>query len=225
MGSDTQTTDEELREEALGRSWFYGLLGVLFDDVPSAETLEALKQGQAAQLAQVARGLGVSEKSVKRIESMPEAGVTSLGVEYTSLFEAHDRIYPYASCWTGEKPRLMREPWAMAQAFYSRMGLGLSEERVARADHIATELSFLSALAQRVAESESDSDARLMQSEFERFFGAHVLTWAPRFCDKVLGDPRADRYAAIAELLAAAIGAEVASTDDEPAAAVSEPQA
>lgn len=202
-------TESDSHDEALGRAWLYGLLGVIFDDVPTQDTLNRLSSGEAARLAEVARSLGVPASSAHMIREFPDAGLEALGVEYTSLFEAHERIYPYASCWTSEKPRLMRKPWAMARAAYERSGLGLAEERLARADHIGTELSFLSVLAQREAEVASSDAKGDAHAEFVNFLEVHVIIWMPEFCTAVMQDRRAIRYAAIAEALSAVLGAEI----------------
>lgn len=215
----TDTTDSGVMavQEALGRAWLYGLLGRLFDDIPDSELMNLMIGGDAVRLAAIAREIGVSTDSAARIEAVSADDAVSLGVEFTTLFEAHGRIYPFASCWTGEKPRLMRKPWAMANAFYQRLGLGLSEERLPRADHVGTELSFLSVLAAREAEARGTDDVAAASVEFERFLAVHVLTWVPEFCAKVRADTRADFYAVLAETLQAVLAIEAPDNGNEPA--------
>ena len=203
-------TDSTSTSTALGREWVYGLLGTLFDDVPDALLLNRLRDGEALRLADVARGLGVSATSTERIASVAGVDMTTLNIEYTSLFEAHKRVYPFASCWLAEKPRLMRKPWAMANAFYARFGVGLPEDRAMRADHIGTELLFVSLLASRQAAAGDSDEAASLERETERFLSLHLQTWVPDFCRKVVEDERSDYYAAFCELTAALLSAESA---------------
>ncbi|MHB1342222.1 MAG: TorD/DmsD family molecular chaperone [Coriobacteriia bacterium] len=195
--------------EARGRAWLYGLLGRVFDDVPDAE-LTARLVDESPRLAGLARALGAGDASIDTLENIEVGDAEAMGIEYTSLFEMHDRIYPFASCWTGEKPRLMREPWAAANAFYRRLGLGLTEERLARADHIGTELSFMSVLAGRLASAVDEAEASAAAREFDTFLASHVLAWAGRFCAAVMADRRSRYYSAYAELLSYALAAESA---------------
>lgn len=202
--------------EAQGRAWLYGLLGRLFDDVPDDELMVRLTNGDRARLAAVAAAVGVSQESASKIAALTTDDTTPMAVEFTSLFEAHSRIYPFASCWTGEKPRLMRKPWAMVNSEYARFGFGLSEDRLPRADHIGTELSFLSVLASREAGQSCASEQSVARAEFERFLMDHMLPWVPAFCAKVISDARADVYAAFAETLAAVLASEIPGTTAVP---------
>jgi TorA maturation chaperone TorD len=81
---------------------------------------------------------------------------------------------------------------------YKELGLGLQEKHLFRADHVGTELAFLSVAASKMTQAETDEEREAVRAVFVRFLEKDVLVWMPEFFDKVAADPRASFYGAAA---------------------------
>lgn len=188
-----------IKEEAQGRQVAYALLGRLFERELGLDEVLSIGTGEGRQVLLSLAEAGIAWNSANRLIAATNSGgestVERLSVEYSRLFNAHNRIYSHASCWLGERPRLMGEPWREVLDFYHREGLAPHEENIWLADQVGTQFYFASVLSGRVAQAGSARDARKALEVLVEYLKTHVMTWAPRFLDKVAGDPRADFYA------------------------------
>jgi len=188
-----------IKEEARGRQVVYAFLGRLFERELGLGEVLSIGTGEGMQVLLSLSEAGVAWNSANRLIAATGGGdertVERLSVEYSRLFNAHNRIYSHASCWLGERPRLMGEPWREVLDFYHREGLVPREENIWLADHVGTQLYFASVLSERIAQAESARDARKSLEILVEYLKTHVMTWVPRFLDRVAGDPRADFYA------------------------------
>jgi len=187
-----------IKEEAQGRQVVYALLGRLFERELGLEEVLSIGTGESMQVLLSLSEAGIARNSANRLIAAASGGdestVERLSVEYSRLFNAHNRIYSHASCWLGERPRLMGEPWREVLDFYHREGLVPREENIWLADHVGTQIYFASVLSGRVAQAGSARDVRKTLEVLVEYLKTHVMTWVPRFFDKVAGDPRADFY-------------------------------
>lgn len=121
--------------------------------------------------------------------------------EFTALFLAPVRVYPYQSVYldtiniggvqmTG---LLMGKSAGMVKDFYSEYGFGKTVNLPD--DHIAFELAFLGKLHSLY---ESTGLDRYLSAARE-FIEEHLIRWAPRFCDDLYDT--ADLYKPVAKIL------------------------
>lgn len=207
-------TNEANRAQAAGRAAMWGLLSRLFDDEPDEETIRRLAE-DADGLLKVLEAIGAPAEDVAAIAERSRTALEddriALRAEYTGLFEAHKRIYPFASCWMpDEKPRVLGPRAFKAQGFYAEAGVGLSEERLFRADHVGTEMAFLSTVAGRAANAEDQASFDRAMDLYVRFLQEAVLAWMPQFFQRVASDPRASFFASVARVAAAFLKADAA---------------
>jgi len=213
MSSLSEPT-KTIREEARGRQAAYALFGRLFERELEREDLASLASGPGAVVLRAFVEAGLPASEAERIIDVAgradESTVETLNVEYTSLFEAHNRIYPHASCWGATKPMLMGAAWHKVLDFYREAGLAPEDDKAWLADHVGTELYFASVLAARAADAQSSKRVKEAHETFVAFLGGHVLPWVPRFLESVEADPRADFYADVARIALAFIELDVA---------------
>lgn len=215
---------EEYHQAATGRKSCYALLAEVFASAPTADSFVLCAQGFAGLEDLFARLPGAGEayavlRAAYRDESGEASGETleRLSREYSALFETHNRIYPNASCWEeGHRPQLLGEAARRAQDSYQAAGFTMAEGELLKVDHIATELLFLSYLAEPAGGSAAgeggDADGASGLEQSRNFFEQVFLPWAPRFFDAVGEAPeRSAYYAAWARLARAFIDADAAA--------------
>lgn len=215
-----------IKEEARGRQAAYALFGRLFERELDLEDVRSIDSGEGGQVFRALSEAGVASNSANRAIAATSLGdedtVERLSVEYARLFSAHNRIHSHASCWLGDRPRLMGEPWREVLDFYHNEGLVPHEKNIWMADQAGAQLYFASVLSGRVAETGSAADASKSLETLGDYLKTQVMTWVPRFLDKVAGDPRADFYADAAlvgleflEMDARMLGIDVHSAEHE----------
>lgn len=122
---------------------------------------------------------------------------------YQRLFigPARPRVDPYESCYRDPRRRVAG-PWAArVAAWYAREGL-TCDGRLP--DHIAAELAFMAHLAAREADAWVRKDEGAAQQYREQqvaFLQAHLLAWAPAFCQRLQDHANHPFYRALARLL------------------------
>lgn len=218
---------DQKRQEAGGRSNCYGLLSLIFRDVPTSQVVAQLRSPPIAE-ALVDLGCDVAEDLAGDVEAVTE----HLREEYTRTFVGPGpHVSPYASVHHDGEGRLWGDSTVRTKRFIEAAGLSFEGHWDSIPDHIAIELELMQRLTAHEAElwaqlvdtcgnNGKDVTAlinRCLQVQ-ERFLRDHLCKWAPQFCDKVSDKSGGSFYREIAGLTKRLILAD----DEELAAALAD---
>lgn len=133
--------------------------------------------------------------------SAREAEVLAARVEYTRLFHSpRGAPCPPWECVSRDQvPHLMGPRHFEVLAYFRRAGVEPRSAGSESADHVGTELAFLSLLAGRMEEGEDHSEL------FSEFWAEHVATWMPAFAKGLIANARLPLYLAAGVLLLRAV--------------------
>lgn len=134
-----------------------------------------------------------------------QADLASLQEEHSVLFDRQVRCSPYESSY-GDGRRLGGKPVELADiaGFYTAFGLEPSSSHPEMPDHIALELTFMSALCLKEAYALFHSlvEGREVTREAQRgFLGAHLGRWGGAFAESVEAAAQGAFFKAAAALL------------------------
>lgn len=196
--------------------------GELVDAIASGEWVEAARElGDAAGMItseDFAAGLSAGGKAEGDPPADDDALLHALRVEATRLFVGFPEpvVSPYEGVWAalddGVQPLLFVNPKSMeVERFCHACGLGRPEGTNEPLDHIETEWELMQFLAMAAAGFVDEGEGGPEEGDFpggspcaayEIFFAEHVLTWMPRFAEKVIAEAQHPFYRSAAELLA-----------------------
>ena len=193
------------------RAAAYWLLSRLVHEPPATAWLDelhaSLQDGAAedAPLAAEMRRLRLAVRAARGGEPTE----LELRAEHTRLWSGVSQSYgpppPFESL--AREGRLPGTATATVAAAYDAAGLAAQIADAGPADHLASELRFMSLCAVREAEAWNDgreAQALEWQDRQREFLREHLLAWAPAHCSKVSGMARTDYHRATANLVAAA---------------------
>ena len=211
-----------MNEKAGLRSRVYAVLSVAFS--PPREGLGAPGAPQAAVLilreATRALEIVIPESVLANIEggaahemsnSPLERREDELEVEYNRLFvgPGAPRVYPYESLYRGSMSLVMGPSAGEVLQAYRRNGLAITTAFKDLPDHIAVELEFMARLCCEEARAGSagrvDLALRLKQEQ-RSFLNAHLASWLPAMCEKVIRETTSTIYRGFAEIAAIFVG-------------------
>lgn len=219
-----------MNEKAGLRSRVYAVLSVAFS--PPREGLGAPGAPQAAVLilreASQALAIAVPERALAAIEeggrhatmNLAQGGVDELEVEYNRLFvgPGAPRVYPYESLYRGSMSLVMGPSAGEVLQAYRRNGLAITTAFKDLPDHIAVELEFMARLCCEEARAGSagrvDLALRLKQEQ-RSFLDAHLASWLPAMCEKVIRETTSTIYRGFAEIAAIFVGWDLERLDAE----------
>lgn len=191
-------------DEEVARAELYGLLAFLYYAPPSAEWLEQLRV--AVTEAPMAGGfleepwqqlVGVARRmDAAQMADEFDALFGGVGKPEVALYGSH-----YLSGFLNEKPL------AALRSTLAELGLTRDEAMPETEDHVAC----LCEVMRYLIAGDDVAVANLTQQQ--RFFADHVQPWVPQLCDALSAHPKADFYAALAELTRAFIGVEAQGFD------------
>ncbi|MBA4255702.1 MAG: hypothetical protein C0445_07500 [Polaromonas sp.] len=205
----TTTTDLPLNtaatlDEEVARAELYGVLATVFYAPPTPEWLESLRvavteaptpggflQEPWQQWVGVARRLDAAQ-----IADEFDALFGGVGKPEVSLYGSY-----YLSGFLNEKPL------AALRGDLAELGLARGENLPETEDHVACVFEVMRYLIA------GDDVAVANLTQQRRFFAAHVQAWLPQLCDALATHPKADFYAALAELTRAFISVEAQGFD------------
>lgn len=205
----TTTTDLPLNtaatlDEEVARAELYGVLATVFYAPPTPEWLESLRvavteaptpggflQESWQQWVGVARRLDAAQ-----IADEFDALFGGVGKPEVSLYGSY-----YLSGFLNEKPL------AALRGDLAELGLARGENLPETEDHVACVFEVMRYLIA------GDDVAVANLTQQRRFFAAHVQAWLPQLCDALATHPKADFYAALAELTRAFISVEAQGFD------------
>jgi len=210
-----------MSERAEIRSRVYAVLSVAFS--PPREGLGAPGAPQAAVLilreASQALAIAVPERALAAIEeggrhatmNLAQDGEGDLEVEYNRLFAGPGapRVYPYESLYRDSTGLVMGPSAGEVLQAYRRAGLAISAAFKDLPDHVAVELEFMARLCCEEAGAGSAGRADLalrLKREQRSFLDAHLATWLPAMCKRVIRETTSTMYRGFAEIAAIFVG-------------------
>ncbi len=193
--SEVATRCDERRRQASSRSNCYGLLTLIFRDVPTPEVVAGLRDPPLAQ-AFSDFGYDVAKDLAGDLGAVTE----QLREDYTRVFVAPGpHVSPYGSVHHKNEGGLWGNSTVWAKRFIEATGLSFQGNWDSIPDHIAVGLELMQRLIAREAElwaqratapanGEEKLDARLgrcLRLE-EKFLRDYLCNWVPQFCDRVV---------------------------------------
>jgi TorA maturation chaperone TorD len=176
---------EEPDDIDLARAHQYALLAALLLRAPDAQMLARLSRLQGTPTP-----IGLAH--IALAEAANSTSVAAVQREYFELFIGVGRgeLLPYASYYlTGF---LNEKPLARLRQDLMRLGLERAERHYDPEDHLGTLCEIMSGLAARQFAAAADEESR--------FFGRHLLPWAPRFFADLETAKAANFYRAVGAL-------------------------
>ncbi len=198
------TNWKELNDITRMRSGVYGLLSSIFREEPSEALILKLREP---------RWIGaLSDMDVNPGDELSNTPVNELvdlmALEFTRLFigpgphiSAHESIFCEVD---GDSGGLWGEKTVEVKKFIETTGLEYASGFSGLPDHISVELDFMLKLTEWEADKWSNQDKK--NAEYclriqRMFLEAHLLCWAPAFCDAVMDSADMAFYRSMAEFL------------------------
>jgi len=191
-------------DEETARAEVYGLLAPLFYAPPSAELLAQLR---VAVTEAPAAGGFLEEPWRLFVGTVREMSDAQVATEYNALFGGVGKpeIYLFGSWYLSGF--LNEKPLAALRGDLAGLGLSRDESMTETEDHFACVCEVMRYLIA------GDDVAIANLTQQQKFFSAHVLTWAPAMCEAIAAHPKAKFYAALAAFTAAFISVETQGFD------------
>lgn len=131
-------------------------------------------------------------------------------------------ISPFESVYANDGRLIMQESRDVACALYAAEGLEVQDRYNMPEDHLSFELQYLALLLNRQAdalESANDRSAEAYAVRARAFFGDHLLTWVPVFCEEARPLTSTSFYSGLLQTTAAWMALEAAAYELDPATA------
>ncbi|MFW5328705.1 TorD/DmsD family molecular chaperone [Hydrogenophaga sp. ZJX-1] len=191
-------------DEETARAEVYGLLAALFYAPPSPDLLAQLR---VAVTEAPAAGGFLEEPWRQFVGTVRELTDAEVVAEYNALFGGVGKpeLYLFGSWYLSGF--LNEKPLAALRGDLAALGLARDESMNETEDHFACVCEVMRYL---IAGDDVEV-ANLTQQQ--KFFSAHVQSWAPALCEAIAAHPRARFYAALAAFTAAFISVETQGFD------------
>ncbi len=188
-------TADEWHREAVSRSNCYGLLALVFRDVPTAEIVAQLRTTSFVETLSCL-GQDITQDLAGELEAVTKR----LGEQYTQTFAGPGHhVSLYASIHRGEG-QLWGDSTVWVKRFIETTGLSFRNNWDSIPDHIAIELELMQRLIAHEAElrvqvasapanEDKQKSIRLLQQCLqaqELFLREHLCKWIPQFYERVL---------------------------------------
>ncbi|MBW8467997.1 MAG: molecular chaperone TorD family protein [Thiobacillus sp.] len=191
-------------DEETARAEVYGLLAALFYAPPSPDLLAQLR---VAVTEAPAAGGFLEEPWRQFVGTVRELNDAEVVAEYNALFGGVGKpeLYLFGSWYLSGF--LNEKPLAALRGDLAELGLARDESMNETEDHFACVCEVMRYL---IAGDDVEV-ANLTQQQ--KFFSAHVQSWAPALCEAIAAHPKARFYAALAGFTAAFISVETQGFD------------
>lgn len=191
-------------DEETARAEVYGLLAALFYAPPSPDLLAQLR---VAVTEAPAAGGFLEEPWRQFVGTVRELNDAEVAAEYNALFGGVGKpeLYLFGSWYLSGF--LNEKPLAALRGDLAALGLARDESMNETEDHFACVCEVMRYL---IAGDDVEV-ANLTQQQ--KFFSAHVQSWAPALCEAIAAHPKARFYAALAGFTAAFISVETQGFD------------
>lgn len=199
------TAEDEMQDVLAARMLLYATFRALFGDEPSVSRMACLDESLVRQAAQLVGASLPSEFSDLLASSGDQ--VDRLKTEYLRLFIGPGElpVPPWESVQRGFGGALFQPSTLEVRNAYRAHGfLPEGYPRVAD-DHVALELDYLCALAQRMAEAQAARDTSAACEDARaslEFLRDHLLRWVDTFASGLLSYGKSEFYATAAQALA-----------------------
>ena len=204
-------------QRAASRSNCYGLLALVFRDVPTSETVTRMR---SAPLAEVLRDYGYD--IARDLAGEPGTVAERLGQDYTRAFVGPgEHVSPYASVHRADEGQLWGESTVQVKRFVQRTGLSFQGHWDSIPDHVAIEFELMQRLCGHEAElwpraTSGRPDQTASASELAQcverqaeLLRDHLSVWLPRFCQRVLDASNSPFYREMAKLAGSIVAADI----------------
>lgn len=191
-------------DEETARSEIYGLIaGVLY----ASPAIELIAQIRVAVTETPAAGAFLEEPWRNFVGVARSLTDQAIKAEYDALFGGVGKpeIYLYGSHYLSGF--LNEKPLARLRTDLNSLGLERSELMRDTEDHFA----YLCEVMRYLIAGDDVAVANLTRQR--EFFCVHIQPWANQMCDAIQNNPKANFYAALAELIRAFIGIEAQGFD------------
>ncbi len=210
-----------MAEKAELRSRVYAVLSTAFSSPREGMGASGAPQAAVLVLREATRALAVPvpEGALAAIEgagrhatmNLAQGGADELEVEYNRLFvgPGAPRVYPYESLYRDSTGLVMGPSVGEVLQAYRRAGLAINTAFKDLPDHVAVELEFMSRLCCEEARAESAGRVDLvlrLKQEQRSFLDAHLATWLPAMCERVIRETSSALYRGVAEIAATFVG-------------------
>ena len=191
-------------DEETARAEVYGLLAALFYAPPSPDLLAQLR---VAVTEAPAAGGFLEEPWRQFVGTVRELSDEQVAAEYNALFGGVGKpeLYLFGSWYLSGF--LNEKPLAALRGDLAELGLARDESMNETEDHFACVCEVMRYL---IAGDDVEV-ANLTQQQ--KFFSAHVQSWAPALCEAITAHPKARFYAALAGFTVAFISVETQAFD------------
>jgi TorA maturation chaperone TorD len=191
-------------DEETARAEVYGLLAQLYYAPPTPDVLQALR---VAVTEAPAAGSFLEEPWRQFVGTVRELSDEQVAAEYNALFGGVGKpeLYLFGSWYLSGF--LNEKPLAALRGDLAELGLARDESMNETEDHFACVCEVMRYL---IAGDDVEV-ANLTQQQ--KFFSAHVQSWAPALCEAITVHPKARFYAALAVFTTAFISVETQGFD------------
>lgn len=126
---------------------------------------------------------------VDDLNDCDEEGITDLACAFNRVFfgmgpRMTEKAFPYESVYTSEDGLMMQDAYSEVLILYRRFGFEKREDFPEPEDHIAVELSFMDALAERTVQAahalDGEKAEELLRTQRD-FLHRHLMNWISRF--------------------------------------------
>ncbi len=191
-------------DEETARSEIYGLIAGAFYTSPA---IEFIAQIRVAVTETPAAGAFLEEPWRNFVGVARSMSDQAIKAEYEALFGGVGKpeIYLYGSHYLSGF--LNEKPLARLRTDLNSLGLERSELMRDTEDHFA----YVCEVMRYLIAGEDVAVANLTRQR--EFFSTHIQPWANQMCDAIQNNPKANFYAALAELVRAFMGVEAQGFD------------
>jgi TorA maturation chaperone TorD len=199
---------EDVRSSALdeetARAELYGLLALLYYAAPTSEVLAQL---QVAATEAPAAGAYLEEPWRALVGVARGMDAAEIAAEYDTLFGGVGKpeVYLYGSHYLSGF--LNEKPLARLRTELASLGLEREDAMAETEDHVA----FLCEVMRYLIAGDDVSVSNLTRQQ--AFFSSYLQPWVLRMCDTLQAHPKAQFYAALAELTRALVSVEAQGFD------------
>jgi TorA maturation chaperone TorD len=186
---------DQLYKQAVSQSNCYGLLALVFRDIPTSEIVEKLR---SPPLAEILASLGYD--IAQDFSGELEAVTKRLCEQYTRTFVGPGpHVSPYASVHHDHEGQLWGDSTVWVKRFIETTGLSFRNNWDSIPDHIAIELELMQRLTAHESQlwlsslsgpshNNINIDKQLCQCLHvqEQFLRDHLCKWIPQFCGRML---------------------------------------
>jgi TorA maturation chaperone TorD len=200
-----------------GEALLFNLLGKLLYSLPDRDWLQSLYTNEvfaeapfAMNQPDVAEGLALISQWGQVPGGISAAMIQDLNVDNTRLFVGLGRVLAplWESVYYSEERLVFQESTLDVRRWYLRFGLEPENLHKEPDDHIALEMAFIAHLASLGVNALDIGDReqceKLVQAQHE-FASAHLLRWAPLWCQHVIEHTRTDFYRGLAQVTRGAL--------------------